>query len=67
VVHPRLIWDPIENTHDSPDHLGKLLDIPDPVVVQKKRWAPSLAWAIPILAALLGLSLIIKIVWMVFA
>jgi hypothetical protein len=47
----------------TPDHLGKLPDIPDPVVVQKKRWAPSLVWAIPILAALIGLSLIINMVW----
>lgn len=46
----------------TPDPLGKLPDIPDPVVVQKKRWAPSLVWAIPILAALIGLSLVINMV-----
>ncbi len=45
-----------------PDHRDRLPDIPDPVVVPKKRWAPSLVWAIPMLAALIGLSLIVNMV-----
>lgn len=40
----------------------KLPDIPDPIVVKTTRWAPSLVWAVPILAALIGLSLIVATV-----
>jgi paraquat-inducible protein B len=46
----------------TPDHRDKLPDIPDPVVAPKTRWAPLLVWAIPMLAALIGLSLIINLV-----
>lgn len=37
----------------------RLSDIPDPIVVKTTGWAPSLVWAVPILAALVGLSLIV--------
>jgi paraquat-inducible protein B len=46
----------------TPDHRDKMPDIPDPVVVQRTRWTASLVWAIPILAALIGLSLVINLV-----
>lgn len=45
-----------------PEDHGKLSDIPDPIVVKTARWVPSLVWAVPILAALIGLSLIVTMV-----
>lgn len=46
-------------TSESNDSLP---GIPDPIVVETTRWAPSLIWAVPILAALIGLSLIVTMV-----
>jgi len=46
----------------TPENHDKLPDIPDPIVVKTTRWAPSLVWAIPILAALIGLSLMVTMV-----
>ncbi|HWV44452.1 MAG TPA: MlaD family protein, partial [Nitrospira sp.] len=46
----------------TPENHDKLSDIPDPIVVKTTRWAPSLVWAVPILAALIGLSLIVTTV-----
>ncbi len=46
----------------TPENHDKLSDIPDPIVVKTTRRAPSLVWAVPILAALIGLSLIVTTV-----
>ncbi len=46
----------------TPESNDSLPGIPDPIVVETTRWAPSLVWAVPILAALIGLSLIVTMV-----
>ena len=33
-------------------------NLPDPVIEPRSRWIPSLVWVIPLIAALIGLSLI---------
>lgn len=35
----------------------------EPVIRPPKRWLPSLVWAIPLLAALIGLSLVVQALW----
>ncbi|VVE74340.1 mammalian cell entry protein [Pandoraea captiosa] len=35
--------------------------LPTPVIEPRKRWAPSLVWLIPLVAALIGLSLVAKV------
>ena len=35
--------------------------LPEPVVAKRRRWAPSLIWLIPIVAALVGVSLVVKL------
>ncbi|HLX01082.1 MAG TPA: MlaD family protein [Trinickia sp.] len=37
-------------------------DIPDPVQVPKSKWLPSLVWLIPLIAALIGVALVVKAV-----
>ncbi len=39
-----------------------LQDVPDAVVTRERSWLPSLVWLIPVVAALVGLSLVIKAV-----
>lgn len=36
-------------------------DLPTPAIEPRKRWAPSLVWLIPLVAALIGLSLVAKV------
>lgn len=36
-------------------------DLPEPVVVKRRRWLPSLIWLIPIVAALVGVTLVAKL------
>ncbi|VVE53196.1 mammalian cell entry protein [Pandoraea horticolens] len=36
-------------------------DLPTPIIEPRKRWAPSLVWLIPLVAALIGLSLVAKV------
>lgn len=36
-------------------------DLPMPIIEPRKRWAPSLVWLIPLVAALIGLSLVAKV------
>lgn len=35
-------------------------ELPTPVIEPRKRWAPSLVWLIPLVAAVIGLSLVAK-------
>jgi paraquat-inducible protein B len=35
-------------------------DIPEPVTVPRNRWLPSLVWLIPLVAALIGIGLVVK-------
>jgi len=37
-------------------------DVPEPVVQRRRRWLPSLVWLIPLLAAVIGITLAIKTV-----
>ncbi len=37
--------------------------LPDPVIEPPRRWRPSMIWAIPLLAALIGLSLVAQALW----
>ncbi|MBI4753917.1 MAG: MCE family protein [Betaproteobacteria bacterium] len=36
-------------------------DIPEPLLESRRPWLPSLVWAIPILAALIGISLVVQV------
>lgn len=37
--------------------------LPEPIIQSRRRWIPSLVWTIPILAALIGLSLVAQVLW----
>jgi paraquat-inducible protein B len=39
-------------------------DLPEPEIVRPKRWLPSLVWIVPLLAALIGVALVVKSVAM---
>src|SRR5699024_1664032 len=43
-----------QDTHDRDD------DIPPPAKVRKRRWTVSLIWLVPLVAALIGLSLVVS-------
>jgi paraquat-inducible protein B len=45
-------------TDTPPDN--PLSSLPEPVVEPQHRWVPSLVWIIPLLAALIGLSLVVQ-------
>ncbi|HEX5538247.1 MAG TPA: mammalian cell entry protein, partial [Methylophilaceae bacterium] len=45
------IYSAPQNPHDA---------VPEPARVRQHAWLPSLIWLIPILAALIGLSLVAK-------
>lgn len=42
--------------------LPPLDEIPQAVVVRRRRWLPSLVWLVPVLAAIIGLSLAVRAV-----
>lgn len=44
----------------SPVHASLPTQYPEPAVDQPRRWLPSLVWLIPLLAALIGASLLFK-------
>ena len=35
-------------------------NLPDPVIEPRSRWMPSLVWVIPLIAALIGIALVVK-------
>jgi paraquat-inducible protein B len=35
--------------------------LPDPLVVRRRRWLPSLIWLIPLVAALVGITLVVRL------
>jgi paraquat-inducible protein B len=35
-------------------------DLPDPDIVRRRRWLPSLVWVVPLIAALIGIALVVK-------
>ncbi|MFC5430032.1 intermembrane transport protein PqiB [Paraburkholderia denitrificans] len=39
-------------------------DLPEPEIVRPKRWLPSLVWIVPLVAALIGVALVVKSVAM---
>jgi len=38
-------------------------DLPEPMVEPPRRWRLSMVWAIPLLAAVIGLSLVVQAIW----
>jgi paraquat-inducible protein B len=49
---------PMEET--GPEGEGGQVHLPAPVVEKASRWLPSLVWLVPLLAALIGATLVIK-------
>ena len=35
-------------------------NLPEPVIEPRSRWIPSLVWVIPLIAALIGIALVVK-------
>ena len=35
-------------------------NLPDPIIEPRSRWVPSLVWVIPLIAALIGIALVVK-------
>ena len=55
---------PNEPRNDSPNNGGGGLppNLPEPVIEPRSRWLPSLVWVIPLVAALVGVLLVVKTV-----
>ena len=49
---------PPRSTPPPPDD-----DLPDPLLERRRRWLPSLVWLVPLVAALIGVSLVINAVF----
>jgi paraquat-inducible protein B len=47
-------------SNGSNDNTPPHADLPRPVIQHRSRWLPSLVWLIPLLAALVGISLVVK-------
>ncbi|MDR5853608.1 MlaD family protein [Caballeronia sp. LZ062] len=50
------------NTPEEPSGGGLPPRLPEPVIEPRSRWLPSLVWVIPIVAALIGVFLVVKTV-----
>jgi paraquat-inducible protein B len=44
----------------TPPSEGGPPDLPEPDIVRPRRWLPSLVWIVPLLAALIGVALVVK-------
>jgi paraquat-inducible protein B len=52
---------PTPPTGGTPSGGGRLPpDLPEPDIVKPKRWLPSLVWIVPLVAALIGVALVVK-------
>jgi paraquat-inducible protein B len=54
---------PQDPTPDAPRHDPPGPDIPEPDIDARRRWLPSLVWVIPLIAALIGVALVIQSVY----
>ncbi len=52
--------DPEDSQNPTPAAPPGADDLPTPAIEPRKRWAPSLVWLIPLIAAVIGLSLVAK-------
>ena len=52
--------DPKDSQNPTPAAPPGADDLPTPAIEPRKRWAPSLVWLIPLIAAVIGLSLVAK-------
>ncbi|WP_087688403.1 MULTISPECIES: PqiB family protein [unclassified Pandoraea] len=51
-----------KNNSDAKQPPAGADDLPTPAIERRKRWAPSLVWLIPLVAAVIGLSLVAKVI-----
>ncbi|MGI4814899.1 MAG: intermembrane transport protein PqiB [Janthinobacterium lividum] len=51
---------PASQSPPPADDVNSLTTAPEPVVERRGRWIPSLVWLIPLIAALIGISLAVK-------
>ncbi|CAB3749539.1 PqiB family protein [Paraburkholderia solisilvae] len=54
---------PQDPTPDAPRHDPPGPDIPEPEIDARRRWLPSLVWVIPLIAALIGVALVIQSIY----
>jgi paraquat-inducible protein B len=54
---------PQDPTPDAPRHDPPGPDVPEPDIDARRRWLPSLVWVIPLIAALIGVALVIQSVY----
>jgi len=48
---------------EQPSNSDPFVNLPEPLVEAPRRWRPSVIWAVPILAAMIGLSLVVEEIW----
>ena len=48
------------NNTQAPDTPAGLPDAPDPGIEPSRGWLPSLVWVVPLIAALVGIALVVK-------
>jgi paraquat-inducible protein B len=54
---------PQDATPDAPRHDPPGPDVPEPEIDTRRRWLPSLVWVIPLIAALIGVALVVQSVY----
>ncbi|APR36915.1 PqiB family protein [Paraburkholderia sp. SOS3] len=54
---------PQDPTPDAPRHDPAGPDVPEPDIDARRRWLPSLVWVIPLIAALIGVALVIQSIY----
>ncbi|MDQ7976513.1 MlaD family protein [Paraburkholderia sp. SARCC-3016] len=54
---------PQDPTPDAPRHDPAGPDVPEPDIDTRRRWLPSLVWVIPLIAALIGVALVIQSIY----
>ncbi|WP_414450325.1 intermembrane transport protein PqiB [Burkholderia sp. 22PA0099] len=54
---------PQHDPNEAPSTPPNPLDLPDAVVARRTGWLPSLVWLVPLVAALIGIGLVVKSVF----
>ncbi|CAB3768793.1 intermembrane transport protein PqiB [Paraburkholderia humisilvae] len=54
---------PQDPTPDAPRHDPPGPDVPEPEIDARRRWLPSLVWVIPLIAALIGVALVVQSIY----
>jgi paraquat-inducible protein B len=54
---------PQDPTPDAPRYDPPGPDVPEPDIDARRRWLPSLVWVIPLIAALIGVALVIQSIY----